>query len=149
MGTDDQDRYDLDFYAWTLANAALLRQGRLSEIDVQNIAEELEDMGRSTRRALESYLEVLLLHLLKWQHQVPLRGVSWRRSIESSRARMRRILRASPSLAPVLPDLVEEVYPDARRGAATETGLPLDTFPPHCPYPPERLLDDDFWPGAP
>lgn len=39
--------YENDFHAWTLENAALLRQQRFTEIDVDHIAEELENMGHA------------------------------------------------------------------------------------------------------
>lgn len=73
--------YDQDFYAWANQQAALLRAGRLSEADIENIAEEIESMGRGEKRELVNRLTVLLLHLLKWQFQPSHRGNSWRLSI--------------------------------------------------------------------
>ena len=93
------DRYEADLVAWAEANAALLRQGRLAEIDVEHIAEELEDVGKSERRALGSHLRNLMLHLLKWEFQDTRRGVSWQRSIHSARREIAVILADSPSLA--------------------------------------------------
>ncbi len=77
--------YEEDFYAWALNNADLLRQGRFTEIDVDNIAEELESMGRSERRQLANRLEVLLAHLLKWRYQPARRGNGWRYTISECR----------------------------------------------------------------
>ena len=84
--------------AWALANAALLREGRVAEVDIAHIVEELEDLGKSERRALASHLRVLLAHLLKWQFQPGLRGPSWRLSIDNTRRDIQLILDDSPSL---------------------------------------------------
>ncbi len=70
--------YDHDFYAWSQEQAGLLRAGKLSEADIQHIAEEIESLGRSEKRELVSRLSILLMHLLKWQYQAPRRGRSWR-----------------------------------------------------------------------
>jgi hypothetical protein len=61
--------YDDDFYAWANEQAALLRAGRLSEADLEHIAEEIESMGRTEKRELISHLTVLLGHLLKWRYR--------------------------------------------------------------------------------
>src|SRR6266852_4161446 len=90
--------YEEDFYAWTVEQARLLRSGDLTAIDIANIAEEIESMGRSDRRALESRLTVLLTHLLKWQIQQRLRSSSWSGSIAEQRRRIAKLLRESPSL---------------------------------------------------
>jgi hypothetical protein len=138
--------YDEDYYAWLEANAALLRAGRLSEVDVQHIAEELEDMGKGERRAIEGYLKVLILHLLKWRFQPMRRSVSWQQSIDNARDEIQRRLDDSPSLHPRLEELVAARYPVVRRNAMRETGLPIATFPDPCPFSAEELLDEAFWP---
>jgi hypothetical protein len=138
--------YDQDYHAWLIDNARLLREGRLSEIDVAHIAEELQDMGNSERRAIESFLRLLMLHLLKWRHQPGLRGSSWAQSVDNARYEIKRRLTESPSLRPRVPELAEHAYANARRNAMRETGLPLDTFPADCPFTIEQLLDDDYWP---
>ena len=143
------DRYEADLVAWAEANAALLRQGRLAEIDVEHIAEELEDVGKSERRALGSHLRNLMLHLLKWEFQDTRRGVSWQRSIHSARREIAVILADSPSLAGRVTSLIEQEFPSARRLAATETKRREDSFPSACPYSADQLIDDAFWPGRP
>jgi hypothetical protein len=140
--------YETDLVAWAEVNAALLRQGRLSEIDAEHIAEELEDMGKSERRALASQLRNLMLHLLKWQHQQGLRSASWRRSIQNARREIQVILSDSPSLKSRLATFVGEEYPPAVRLAVTETALPVQSFPAACPYSTDQLLDDNWWPLA-
>ena len=137
--------YGQDYYAWLMESAELLREGQLTQIDATHLAEELEDMGKSERRAIESYLKVLIVHLLKWRHQPERRGASWELSIANARDAIRRRLSESPSLRVQLPDLVQVRYANARRHAALETGLPINLFPADCPFSIEQLLDEDFW----
>ncbi len=138
--------YDTDFFAWAHQQAALLRSGRVSEADIQNIAEEIESMGRSERRELVSRLTVLLTHLLKWRHQPALRGTSWRLSIEEQRYRIEDHLKDNPSLTAHLEDATHSAYRIARLGAARETGLDPAIFPPVCPFPFDQTMDQTFWP---
>jgi hypothetical protein len=109
------ETYEQDFYAWAIHNAELLRQGRLSEIDVEHIAEELECMGRSERRELMSRLAVLLAHLLKWVYQPHRRSRSWRAAIEGQREDLKVLLEESPSLKPELEQKLNEAYRRAKR----------------------------------
>ena len=139
--------YDQDLYAWLTSNAELLRQGRLTEIDAEHIAEELEDMSKSERRAIERYLRVLILHLLKWQYQPSLRSPSWQQSIDNARDEIERRLQDSPSLRPRLGELIAARYGNVRRNAMRETGLPIPTFPESCPFSIVQLLDEEFWPA--
>lgn len=143
----DSNLYETDFYAWLIHNSTLIRAGRVAEADLANIAEELEDMGRSEKRAIGSHLGVLLLHLLKWQFQPEQRSNSWRGSIFNARRAIAKRLKDSPSLRGMIPSLIVEEYPDARFNAANETGLPESIFPDVCPYRIETMLERDFWPG--
>ena len=136
--------YETDFYLWTQQQADLLRQGALSTLDTIHLIDELDDMGASNRRALGSYLELVLLHLLKWQFQPNKRSSSWIESINKGRNAIERLLEESPSLVPQLPTKVLVEYPRARRGAAKETGLPLTTFPEQCPFTIEQIIGD-YW----
>ena len=139
--------YETDFYLWTQQQAALLRQGEFNRVDLDlaNIAEEIESMGKRDRRSIESHLFVILLHLLKWQFQPSRRGKSWRLSIWNGRLDIARLLKDSPSLTPQLSALAIEEYPAARKQAANETGLPLTTFPDVCPFTVEQITGDG-WP---
>ena len=141
--------YDQDLYAWAMQTARLVREQRFSEIDSINLAEELESMGKSELRTLESRLVVLLAHLLKWEHQPAQRSKSWRRTLIEQRKRINRILGDSPSLRPRLPELLADAYDSALRWAADETGMDEDDFPPACGYSTQQLLDSQFYPGAP
>jgi hypothetical protein len=102
--------YEQDFYAWANSNARLLRAGRLSEVDAQNIAEEVETMGRSERRELMSRLSVLLAHFLKWQCQPERRSESWRNTIESQREDVLELLEENPSLHREANDRLNRAY---------------------------------------
>jgi hypothetical protein len=138
--------YDEDFYGWARKNAALMRQGRLSEIDVEKIAEELEDMGGSKQRELDTRLGVLLAHLLKWKHQPP--GTNSQQcTIKEQRRKIARLLRKNPSLRRELNETFLEAYGDAILISARETGMDADDFPSSCPWTIEQVMDDEFFPG--
>jgi len=138
--------YDTDFYGWTLQQAELIRAGELARLDLANILEEIESMGRSEQRGLASRLEILLTHLLKWQYQPDFRGASWEFTIEEQRRRIARLLRKNPSLKSQWPETLEEAYGDAIRFAAKETGLNPVIFPKQCPWVFAEIMDDGFWP---
>ena len=137
--------YEQDYYAWLTESAELIREGRMDAIDTAQLVEELEDMGRSERRAVESYLKVLIVHLLKWRRQPERRGTSWELSIANARDAIARRLQESPSLRSKLPDMIVARYPNARQHTALETGLSVDDLPETCPFTPEQLLDAGYW----
>ena len=138
--------YDEDFYAWAFQQAEFLRAGNLTAADIGNIAEEIESMGRSEKRELESRLTVLLAHLLKWRFQVGRRGRSWQITIEQQRRRLKKHLNDNPSLNSSIGDTITSAYEDARIEAGKQTGLDRDTFPLDCPYTLDALMDPDFLP---
>ena len=127
-------QYETDVVAWAEAQADALRAGRLDELDLENLAEEIADVSRREADALESHLETLVMHLLKWRHDPDHRSRSWQGTIRVARHKTARLLRDSPSLRPRLPALLEDAYPAARIRAAVETGLPEETFPAVCPF---------------
>ncbi len=138
--------YETDFFAWSLEQADLLRSGKLSDADIENIAEEIASMGRTEKRELVSRLAVLLTHLLKWRFQPEKRGASWEASIRVQRNRLIDHLDDNPSLKPLLPQALANAYRDARLEAAAETGLAIVTFPGDCPWSGEQALNGEFWP---
>jgi hypothetical protein len=140
--------YDRDLYTWSQEQAALLRERKFDQIDLVHIVEEIEDMGKSEQRALESYLEALLIHLLKWVYQPSFRGRSWRLTIIEKRKRLLKHLRENPGLKSRLDVSIADAYEFARSGAEKETGLPASTFPHQCPWTYEVLSDPDFWPDG-
>jgi predicted DNA-binding ribbon-helix-helix protein len=139
--------YETDFYLWTQEQVTLLREGRLDELDVPNLVEEIDSLGRSQRHELRSRLRVLLLHLLKWHHQPERQGPSWESTISEQRIHIDELLSDSPSLRPQVPIILPHAYALARRSAHRETRVPLSTFPETCPYTVEQVLDDAFWPA--
>jgi hypothetical protein len=140
--------YDQDFHAWANEQAGLLRAGRLSEADIEHIAEEIESMGKSEKRELVSRLTVLLVHLLKWQHQPVLRGTSWHLTLQEQRNRLEDHLADNPSLKSALADAIASAYRNAILGAARETGLEPGGFPAVCPWSFEHISDSTFFPEA-
>ena len=146
MPSKNATLYDTDFYAWANEQAALLRAGRLSEADIENIAEEIESMGRSERRELINRLTVLLVHLLKWRHQPALRGSSWHRTIEQQRLHLQEHIAANPSLKSQLDEAMISAYRHARIDAEHETGILRKSFPPASPFTFDESMNPDFWP---
>ena len=124
--------YEADTYDWALDQAQRIRSGQ--PIDVQNVAEEIEDLGKRQRSFLIHNLEVLLMRLLKWDFQPDKRTRSWGYTIKEHRNRVNRHMRENPSLQAALPELLSESYENARLKAAVETALDLDVFPTNCPY---------------
>jgi hypothetical protein len=138
--------YEEDYVAWTLEQARLLRSGAFSELDAENIAEELDDMGRSIRRELRSRFSVLIMHLLKWRYQPGFRSRSWSSTIEEHRQQVKELVEESPSLRPVVTREMSRAYEAARRKATAETGFPESTFPAKCPFTADQVLAEDFLP---
>jgi len=138
--------YEKDFYSWTYEQAELLRKGRFNELDVANLIEEIETMGRSEKRELESRLTILLLHLLKWQYQEVRRGRSWQLSIDEQRIQFTKTLKYNPGLKSVLNDLLKDAYKLAVIKAAKETKISKSIFPESCPWELTQLIDEAFYP---
>lgn len=148
LPVESSSLYDQDYLSWLTETAKLLPSGQLSEIDVVNLAEELDDIGRSETRAVESNLEVLLRHLLKYQYQPDRRFNSWRFTILEHRDRIDKAFRDSPSLKPYVESVFADSYALARKKAAVETDLPAETFPESNPFSLETTLNSDFLPDA-
>jgi hypothetical protein len=144
MGT----AYETDVIAWANEQAALLRSGQLSAIDIENIAEEILDVGKSEQRELESRMAVLLAHLLKWEFQPERRGSSWEETIDTQRSRIERRLRKTPSLKASLSDADwwADAWDDAMDEASKETGISRKIFPKNCPWTVEDILTDSWLP---
>jgi predicted DNA-binding ribbon-helix-helix protein len=142
----DSTLYDRDYYQWLTETAYLLAEGRLSEMDVPNLLDEIEAMGKSQKRAISSYLRVLLLRLLKWQYQPEKRTGSWRSSIRNARLAIAERIEESPSLKSYPETVLSQCYRIARANAADETGLPLTTFPETPPFTLAEILAEDFLP---
>jgi len=141
-------RYETDFARWCAEQGAMLREGRLDTLDRENLAEEIESLGRSERREIENRLKVLLVHLLKWRHQPESRSGSWRSTIRGQRQGIAKIIKESPSLRGHPSKALAEEYAYAIPEAADETGLPETVFPATCPFTIEQVLDLNWLPDA-
>ncbi|MGV7210313.1 DUF29 domain-containing protein [Oxalobacteraceae bacterium A2-2] len=142
MSTD----YEEDAAAWALEQVALLRAGRWSELDIEHIAEEIEDMNLSNRHQIAHRMAILMAHLLKWKYQPQRRGASWEGNIRHQRDMINRLLRKMPSLRPLLdkPRWQADVWKDALDNAIHQTRL--RTLPQVRPWTFEQILDNDFFP---
>lgn len=146
MNVNTQREYDRDFYTWALHSAQLLRQGKFSEVDIENVAEEIESMGKRDRRQIISRLAVLIAHLLKWKFQKDKRSNSWESTIKEQRIKVIDLLDESPSLKHELEEKLYHAYEQSTLIATRETGLSPDTFPNKCPFNIEQCLDKKFFP---
>ena len=138
--------YDQDFFGWATRQADLLRRGRFAEADLANIVEEIETLGRSEKRELESAYRLICLHLLKLMFQPSHTTRSWLNTIVRERNTAERVLDDSPSLKPRRGALLRAAYRQARKEAAAETGLPLSIFPDAPPFTLDQVAADDFLP---
>jgi len=140
------DLYDTDFFEWTQRTAQRLRARRLAEVDIEHVAEEIEDIGKRDLRQLNTRMEVLLAHLLTWRFQPRKRSRSWRATIVAQRHEIDAILEDSPGLRRRLASGRRRNYDRAVARAAAETGLRAVAFPPDCPFSSDEILDAGFLP---
>ncbi|MBD2680122.1 MULTISPECIES: DUF29 domain-containing protein [Nostoc] len=145
--TSGSDLYEQDFYLWIQTTAELLKQKNFTQLDLENLIEEIETMGRSEKKALRSNLEVVLMHLLKYKYQPEKRSGSWQATIREHRKRLREALEESPSLKPYFDEVLGQCYDHAKLLAADETELDVAIFPEQSPFTPEQALDPDFLPN--
>jgi hypothetical protein len=136
--------YDSDFFAWTQAQADALRRKSWNELDIENLTEEIDSVGRSEKHEIRSRLVVLLVHLLKWKYQPERQCGSWKGSIREARERIGYVLEDSPSLAGFPAEVLAKAYGSARRQALDETGLLR--LQDDCPWTAAQVLDADFLP---
>lgn len=140
--------YDEDVILWSEQQARLLRAGRFAELDIEHLADEIEDGGKSEKREFASRMAVLLAHLLKWSRQPEKRSNGWCSAIVDQRKRIALAIKATPSLKAVMrdPDWREDMWLDALAQASKDTGLALEDLPESCPWTMEQAADPDFWP---
>jgi hypothetical protein len=136
--------YDQDYCQWLTQTAELLKEKKFTQLDLENLIEEIESLGKSEKRAIESNLIVVILHLLKWRYQPSMRSNSWKSSIREHRRRVQRLLTDSPSLKNHLSSALADCYLAAKKQASDETGLSLLAFPEECPFSLAESLDEDF-----
>lgn len=152
MGTVKQpaevqpDLYERDFYKWSIETAARIRNRDFEGIDWNNIAEEIESLGRSDKRELSSRIQRVLIHLLKWQLAQGKRPDSWLNTLDEQRMQLRGLLDQSPSLRRFIYEAVRNGYGWAAKRAAREMRLDKSQVPKECPFTAEQVLDDEFFP---
>lgn len=140
--------YEADYYGWTLDQAAAVRAGRFDLIDRENLAEEIESLGKSEKREIESRLVQVLLHLVKWRFQPEKRKGGWEASIRVQRGGLNKLLRENPSLKHYPGEELADGYIKAKIEAEKETGIAYEAFPDACPFTIDQVLDESFLPDA-
>jgi hypothetical protein len=148
-GNLTQSLYETDFYAWTEEQAKLLKHREWSQLDLPNLIEEIESLGKQERAELRNRLSILIGHLLKWEYQVSKRSRSWVNTICIQRIDILELLKENPSLKPYLQEALQTAYIKGMALASGETNLPRKTFPENCPYTLEEIFSEAFYPGEP
>lgn len=141
--------YEEDFYGWLQETANLLKEHRFEKLDLENLIEEIETMGRSEKRELESRLTVIIEHLLKltyWLTEKEANAQGWRITIVEQRRQVQRLLKESPSLKRLIPEMGIDCYQAAREDTLRKYQLPADLFPIESPFTLEAILDSDYLP---
>ena len=134
--------YENDFFKWTKTQTSLLKERRLAELDIDNLAEEIESLGKSDRMTLWNHMISLLLHLLKQKYHLEEEGnIS---SILDARMEIESLLENSPSLKNELKKIFPQAYEDAREGAAIEAKCDIDKFPKECPWSIQDVLNAEL-----
>lgn len=141
-----KDLYDQDYYLWIMRTIELLNQKKFSELDVTNLVEEIEDMGKSEKKSITSNLRILLMHLLKYKYQSDKQNNSWLFTIVEHRKRLQEAFKVSPSLRRYYEEVFLDCYQDARELASAETGLSMQIFSEVCPFTPEEALNPNYLP---
>ena len=146
--TTHSQLYEQDFSLWLAQAVELLRQGNLTNLDVENLIEEIECMGKSEKQAVKSNLEIILMHLLKYKYQPDKRSNSWRYTLLEHRRRLDDAFKTSPSLKRYFLQEFENCYQGARKLASVETGVAIAKFPLDNPFAIDQVLDEDYLPEA-
>ena len=142
-----ESAYDVDFHAWTSRQSVALQNGRFAELDLDNLAEEIRDLGGEVFGKLRSSFRVILVHMLKWDHQPERRSRSWAGSIDTHRIIIGDVIDNNPSLRPRQDEAVAYAFRLARVRAAVEMKRDKDSLPAICPYSLDDILNRDFpWP---
>ena len=124
--------YERDYSQWAEAMADLLASGNLTELDIENLVEEVRDLSKRERDSLLSSLRLIIHHLLKWDYQPQLRSRSWLVTVQRERSNVADYLADSPSLKKYMTDeYLGKIYKKAKLDAIAETGLDM---PDVCPY---------------
>lgn len=139
--------YETDFYQWTVKQAELLRGEDYAELDIDNLIEEIESMGKSDRREVGSRLTTIMEHMLKLVHEPKSRAKNgWKRTIATQRIELAKLLRDNYTLRSQIADFIEDAYSDARQLAAVGLDCSVAVFPVVCPWTAGQLQNIDWLP---
>jgi hypothetical protein len=144
INNSQESLYNQDYYKWLTQTAKLLKEKEFTKLDLENLIEEIESLGKSEKRAISSNLIIVILHLLKWRYQPEKRSNSWKSSIREHRRRIQELLTDSPSLKNYLPEILAHCYLAAKKQASDETGLSVVAFPDESPFSLTECLDENF-----
>ena len=136
--------YDIDFYAWTLEQSNLLKSGKWQELDIENLVEEIESLGKQQRQELRNCLGILIGHLLKWQYQPDKCSKNWMATIMEQRDKSSEVLKENPSLKPYLPEVIASAFVLSLALVVRETPLNYEDLPVECPFTIEQILNPTF-----
>lgn len=136
--------YETDFYAWTLEQSKLLKESDFKQLDIVNLVEEIESLGKQERRELDNRLGILIGHLIKWDYQPEKRSKSWRATIREQRRAAQKLISQNPSLKPYLTEAIVDAYESGKDLVVSETPLDYVDLPENCPYTSEQLFDPGF-----
>jgi len=142
MSLATTSNYETDFYKWTKNQSSFLEKGDFKKLDIANLKEEIESLGRSERRALLSHIINLLMHLLKKEYQSKRHTKSWDKTTRNARFDIKLNLSDNPSLKRELPEIFKKAYKYALKEAVIETGLPISAFPKECPWTLKEVLGE-------
>ena len=141
--------YQQDFFAWTKQQINYLQNQQWNQLDLTNLIEEIETLGKQQRQELRNRLSILIGHLLKWEYQPQKRSYSWLATLRVQRIDIQELIDDNPSLKPYLEEALTQAYIKGLLLAVSETNLPDRTFPKNCPYSLTEILSDRFYPGQP
>jgi len=136
--------YEIDFYQWTIEQSQLLALGKLDGLDLVNLVEEIESLGKQQQQELRNRLGVLLGHILKWEYQPEKRSKSWRVTIRGQRREINFLLDKNPSLKSYLEEAIALGYIKGLDLVVEETPLDDQDLPPDCPYTVKQIFDPSF-----
>jgi len=141
--------YQQDFFAWTKQQINYLQNQQWNQLDLVNLIEEIETLGKQQRQELRNRLSILIGHLLKWEYQPQKRSHSWLATLRVQRIDIQELIDDNPSLKPYLEEALTQAYIKGLLLAVSETNLPDRTFPKNCPYSLTEITSDRFYPGQP
>lgn len=141
--------YDQDFYLWIQTTIQHLQERNLEQLDIENLIEEIDSMGRSEKKELKTRLVVLIEQLLKLQYWIEEKDDNaggWRNTVVEQRRQITYTLADSPSLKAILNDVFLPCYQDAKKDTINKYQLPSNLFPEEPPFSLDQVLNADFIP---